>query len=108
LLVDDDDDNPDVADYYRDTLDALGITYDLWNTWNSDDEPEVDILNLYDAVIWFVGDEWQDPAGPGMDSETKLSTWLDDGNCLIISGQDYLWNRGITDFVSKYLGVTSF
>lgn len=108
LLIDDDDDNPDVSDYYRDTLNSLGITYDLWNTWNSDNEPDVELLAPFDIGIWFVGDEWQEPAGPGLEGETALSSWLDSGKCLIISGQDYLWNRGITEFVSEYLGVTGF
>lgn len=108
LLVDDDDDNPDVSGYYVDTLNALGLTFDLWNTWNSDNEPDAGLLAPFEVVIWFVGDAWRDPAGPGLESEAALSSWLDGGNCLIVSGQDYLWNRGITDFVSEYLGVSDF
>jgi subtilisin family serine protease len=108
LLVDDDDDSPDVSGYYGDTLDALGLNYDLWNTWNSDDEPTSDRLEPFDVVIWFVGDEWQAAAGPGNEAETALASWLDMGNCLIINGQDYLWNRGVTGFVSEYLGLAEF
>ena len=108
LLVDDDDNSPDVSDSYRDTLDASGYAYDLWNTWNSDDEPGADQLAAFDIVIWFVGDEWQSAAGPGPETESALSSWLDAGKCLIVSGQDYLWNRGVTDFVTNYLGIAAF
>jgi len=55
-----------------------------------------------------VGDEWQSAAGPGDDAEIALASWLEGGKCLIISGQDYLWNRGVTDFVSEYLGLSAF
>ena len=60
LLVDDDDNNPDVRAYYTDSLDALGYGYDLWNTWNSNDEPNQESLIPYEILIWFIGDEWKD------------------------------------------------
>lgn len=44
----------------------------------------------------------------GDETEAALSAWLETGKCMFISGQDYLWNRGITDFVSEYLGVSDF
>ncbi len=31
LLVDDDQDGPDVHIYYTSTLDELGVTYDVWD-----------------------------------------------------------------------------
>jgi subtilisin family serine protease len=108
LLVDDDDNSPDVSAYYQDSLDALDLDYDLWNTWNSDDEPPADRLAPFEVAIWFVGDEWQDAAGPGNEAEIALASWLEKGNCLIINGQDYLWNRGVTGFVSEYLGLSDF
>jgi len=37
-----------------------------------------------------------------------LANWLDTGGCLVVSGQDYLWNRQVTDFIGEYLGVASF
>jgi hypothetical protein len=108
LLVDDDDNRPDVRAYYTNSLDTLGYDYDLWDTLNSDDEPDIDNLAPYDVVIWFLGDEWEAQAGPGDEAEIALASWLDSGKCLILSGQDYLWNRGITDFVGQYLGVEAF
>ena len=39
LLVDDDDNNPDVRAYYTAALDALGKSYQIWDTGHSDSEP---------------------------------------------------------------------
>jgi choice-of-anchor B domain-containing protein len=107
LLVDDDDNSPDVRSYYTTALDALGVDYDIWDTNNSDDEPSAVELAPYSVVIWFTGDEFGGAAGPGSSGETALSSWLDDGNCLFISSQDYYYDRGLTPFMSSYLGVDS-
>ena len=108
LLVDDDDNNPNVRSYYTAALDALGQPYAVWDTHNSDTEPSAAQLAPYETVIWFVGDEWKSPAGPGAAGESALAAWLDTGGCLLVSGQDYLWNRGVTSFISEYLGVAAF
>ncbi|MBM3143877.1 MAG: hypothetical protein FJ010_02685 [Chloroflexi bacterium] len=109
LLVDDDDNRPDVQAYYSASLAVLGFGYDLWDTWNSDDEPGQVHLSPYEIVVWFVGDAWKAPAGPGEEGEAALVAWLDSGGkCLILSGQDYLWSKGDRDFVRDYLGVGDY
>jgi len=105
LLVDDDDNAPDVRPYYADALGALGVTYDIWDTNNSDNEPDAATLSIYHNVIWFSGAEWGGHAGPGSAGEAALSSWLDAGGCLLISSQDYFWDRGMTNFMRNYLGV---
>ncbi|MCH7812822.1 MAG: S8 family serine peptidase [Planctomycetes bacterium] len=112
LLVDDDDNNPNVRSYYTDSLDAMGLGYDLWDTGNSDNEPDAATLSPYSAVIWFTGDEFgggtgPGTAGPGASGEAALASFLDAGGCLFISSQDYLFDRGLTGFMSAYLGVAS-
>ncbi len=107
LVVDDDDNGPDVRAYYTDALDALGAEYDVWDTGNSDNEPSAAELAPYSTVIWFTGDEFGGFAGPGATGEADLSTWLDNGNCLFISSQDYYWDRGQTTFMTDYLGLSS-
>jgi hypothetical protein len=94
-----------VRPYYEDTLDALGIAYDIWDTNNSDNEPDAATLSIYHNVIWFSGAEWGAHAGPGSAGEAALSSWLDAGGCLLISSQDYFWDRGMTNFMRNYLGV---
>ena len=114
LLVDDDDNNPDVQSYYTNALDAMGVSYDIWNTNNSDDEPTSSELLGYKTVIWFTGAEFGGFAGPGPDGEAALGAFLDAGNCLLISSQDYLWDRGgssssptPTSLMQNYLGVSA-
>ena len=65
LLVDDDDNGPDVRAAYVDALNALGESFDVWDTGNSDDEPSAVTLSPYQAVIWFTGDEFGGAAGAG-------------------------------------------
>jgi hypothetical protein len=112
LLVDDDDNNPpEVPGIYTAALDALRGpgSYDIWDTDNSDNEPDAATLSAYDVVIWFTGDEFGGFAGPGDAGEADLSTWLDIGGCFFISAQDYYYDRGPipTPFMSNYLGVSS-
>ena len=108
LLVDDDDNQPDVSPVYRTTLDSLGVDYEVWDTNNSDREPTSSELSPYNTVIWFLGDEWQAPAGPGDAGESALITWLKKRKCLILNGQDYLWNHGLSPFVADVFGLESY
>jgi hypothetical protein len=108
LLVDDDDNAPDVRDFYGDVLDVLGISYTVWDTNNSDNEPDSGDLNPYSIVVWFTGNEFGGYAGPGAAGETALVSWLDSGGrCFFISSQDYEDDRGVTDFMQDYLGAAS-
>lgn len=107
LVVDDDDNAPDVQSTYTAALDAKGLDYDVWDTNNSDDEPTAAEMSSYDMVLWFTGDEFGGFAGPGADGEAALATYLDNGGCLMISSQDYYYDRGLTGFMGSYLGVGS-
>ncbi len=106
LLVDDDDDLPDVRPFYEDALSGIDRAFDVWDTTNSNEEPTVEDLELYEVVIWFSGGEYGGGAGPGSAGEAALSQWLDEGNaCLLLSGQDIHWDHGLTPFMEDYLGI---
>lgn len=107
LLVDDDDDMPPAQEYYTDALDALAVDYDLWDTFNSDYEPDLAALSGYRAVIWFCGQEFGGYAGPGAAGEAALAAYLNGGGSLLVSCQDYLFDRGVTSFATNYLGVAA-
>jgi hypothetical protein len=111
MLVDDDDNNPDVRSSYTDTLTALGKTYYVWDTANSDNEPDAATLANYAVVIWFTGAESHDAgggyAGPGAAGETALSTYLNGGGKFFISSQDYNYDKGLTGLMTGYLGVSA-
>ncbi|MEM7585579.1 MAG: hypothetical protein AAF560_19470 [Acidobacteriota bacterium] len=108
LLVDDDDNTPDTRAAFEDALNALGVDFEVWDTANSDNEPATSELPPFNTILWFTGDEFGGSAGPGTESETVLGDWLDEGgNCLLISGQDYVFDRGVTPFMMTYLGLAS-
>jgi len=108
LVVDDDDNSPDVRAAYTTALDALGQPYELWDTANSDLEPTAAELAPYRLVVWFTGDEFGGAAGPGSAGETALASWLDGpGECLLLSSQDYHYDRDLTPFMQTHLGLAS-
>lgn len=108
LLVDDDDNQPDVRPAYESALAALGRAWDIWDTDNSDIEPTAADLALYSAVVWFSGDEYGGAAGAGAEGETAIAAWLDAGSaCILISGQDILWDRGVTPLLEGYFGIAT-
>ncbi len=108
LLVDDDDNSPDSRAIYTAALDTLGQDYDIWDTAISTNEPVLSDLAPYSTIIWFSGDAFSSSSprsGPTANSETALSTWLNAGNCFFLSAEDYLYDRGITSFMTNYLGL---
>lgn len=108
LLVDDDDNTPNVRSFYTAALDALGQSYEIWNTNVSDNEPGAAALAPYSTVMWLTGDSLGGSTGPGAAGEAALGTWLDGGGCLLVASQDYAAARGLTPFMQSHLGVVSF
>lgn len=123
LLVDDDNNLPDMRSYYTNALNALSTTYDIWDTANDLEnhdsrlshinEPDSLTLSHYPAVVWFSGDASggsADPhAGPSPFGETQLSTYLDAGGCLVLSSEEYFNDVSdtVTSFMANYLGISS-
>lgn len=115
LLVDDDDNLPDNRGSYSEVLDQLGIAYQVWDTAGGMVEPEAADMASYPLVIWFSGGATGNPAlaGPGIAGEAALATYLDGGGCLLLSAQNYLWDRGgmgadvPNGFMTGYLGLSS-
>ncbi|HEY0553842.1 MAG TPA: S-layer homology domain-containing protein [Thermoanaerobaculia bacterium] len=109
LLVDDDDNSPDVRAYYTAALDSLGKSYQIWDTGHSDTEPGNVALQAYKTVLWFTGVSDTGVTGPGPSGEADLSSFLSGslGRCLVISSQDYHFARSTTGFMTGYLGLGS-
>jgi uncharacterized membrane protein len=109
LLVDDDNNSPDVRPYYMNALDALGIDYDVFDVGGGGGNgPVLDEMDGYSMVIWFSGDKYGGSAGPNGTDETNLAAYLDAGGKLFLSSQDYLYDFGVTSFGQTYLGINSF
>lgn len=107
LLVDDDDNGPDVRTTYSTALQSISRDFDVWNTNDSDTEPTAANLSPYSIVIWFTGDSFGGACGPGAAGEAALATWLQTGKGLFIASQDYHYDRDRTPFMATYLGVAS-
>jgi len=108
LLVDDDDNSPDVQSVYQQLLDDAGVIYVVHDTNNSNNEPTFAELQSYPLVIWFTGDEWGGFAGPGSAGEAALASYIDAGGHVLLSSQDYLYDNGLTTFGQEHLGIASF
>ena len=98
------DDTGWFAFYYTDALDALGYSYDVWDT-GLRGAPDSATLNLYTdgAVIWGAPD-WG--YFSDSDTHTALENYLDAGGKLFISGQDIGFYAGGSTFYSDYLHAT--
>jgi hypothetical protein len=116
LLVDDDDDSPDVLAHYESAMDGVAF-FDLWDVVERGQEPAAADLAPYRAVVWFTGRRYSgsdDPTcGPQSAGEDALRAFLDNGGCFLVSAQDYLWDMGgffhdvPTAFMRSHLGVTA-
>ena len=105
LLVDDDQDGPDVQTSYTSALDNLGIDYNLWNVSTQGDPGAADLAG-YGQVMWFTGYPWSNTFTSA--NETAVGTYLDAGGNFFFSSQDYLYEFGLTPFGINYLHILSF
>jgi hypothetical protein len=109
LLVDDDDNDPNVRRYYADALNRLGHAYDVFDVGGgTGNGPTLAEMENYSIVIWFSGDKFGGGAGPNPADETYLAAYLDNGGRLFFSSQDYLADWGLTSFGQNYLGIGGY
>ncbi len=119
LLIDDDDDSPDVMSYYQDAINFAGQTFDVWNTATQGlngtehiDEPDPSTLANYKMVVWFSGDAKgglsQPKAGPNSSSEAALTQYLRTGGCLFLTSEEYFADQGgvLNTFQTNILGAS--
>jgi hypothetical protein len=95
-------------------LDANGFTYDYIDIFSYDTVIGQDVLDasLYDIVIWFTGETWQDGQTMRDEEEFNLILYQAFGGKLFLNAQDYLWDRygsyGVfsdTEFPYSQLGI---
>jgi uncharacterized repeat protein (TIGR01451 family) len=103
LLVDGDGQIPDVQSYYIAALNDAGVAFDSWDL-SGDSHLPLGYLNAHKNVVWFTGNSYPGPITP---YEDELTSFLDGGGRLFVSGQDVLDQAaGTTAFVHDYLHVT--
>ncbi len=105
LLVDDDQNAPDVRAAYTDALDNLGYDYNVWDA-GSQGDPVIADLAGYMQVVWFTGYPWSGSFTGG--NEAAVGAYLDAGGNFFLSSQDYLWEFDLTPFGQNYLHIASF
>jgi hypothetical protein len=102
LLVDNDNNAPDVAASYQAALTANGIAFSTWDLAKNADLPQ-SYLTAHKNVVWFTGNSYPAPITP---YESELKALLDGGGRLFMSGQDILDQAaGTTAFVRDYLHI---
>lgn len=105
LLVDDDQNNPDVLSSYTSALDDLGFGYNVWDTGVKGDPTQTDLTG-YKSVLWYTGYPY---TGSFIGTnESAVTTYLDGGGNFFLSSQDYLYEMGLTGFGTNYLHISSF
>ena len=105
LLVDDDQDGPDVRLYYTSALDELGVTYDVWDVASQGDPSANDLMG-YRMVIWFTGYPRSDTFTSA--NEAAVAAYLDAEGLFFLSSEDYLYDRGLTTFGRTRLTIASY
>ncbi|HYO15138.1 MAG TPA: S8 family serine peptidase [Thermoanaerobaculia bacterium] len=105
LLVDNDDQFSFRRGVYISALDALGLIHESWRIAEEGREPDAATLASYPVVIWFT--VWWNGSGPSPAAEASLATYLQGGGRFFMASEDYLWDRGLTQFAKDYLGIQS-
>ena len=103
LLVDNDDNGPDVQSYYTTALNTAGVAFSTWDLAVDPNLPP-NFAKAFKSIVWFTGNSYPAPIGP---YEGTLKDFLDGGGRLLMSGQDILDQAaGTTTFVHDYLHIT--
>lgn len=98
LLV---NDNANGSDRYLVLEDALinnGYNYMIYNTALTNDYPEEDLLNVFDAVVWYTGNDgvnlnlWDTSDTLDYKFNAPLINYLDNGGIVWLSGLDFFYD----------------
>jgi uncharacterized repeat protein (TIGR01451 family) len=103
LLVDNDNNDPDVQSYYTAALTTAGISFSTWDLGTDSNIP-LHYMQAFKNIVWFTGNSYP---GPLLPYEAKLAAFLDNGGRLFVSGHDILDQAaGTTTFVHDYLHIS--
>ena len=100
VLLVDDDEGDDYETYYQSALMASGYLYDYWDR-DSSGCPTATTMSQYSAVVWFTGDDGSTTLVT--EDRNTLSTYLNSGGRLFITGQDIGYDIHTDSFYSTYL-----
>lgn len=109
ILLVDDDRWYDQEATFQAALDAMNLSYDVWDIgWDEGvrGSPSTDFLNAYDLVVWFTGYDWYAPVTPK--ENEALTRYVAQGGRLFLNSQDFLFYNHDTFLAQNYLGVVEY
>ncbi|MEY4177826.1 MAG: hypothetical protein RLY70_1400, partial [Planctomycetota bacterium] len=108
LLVDDDM-GESYERFFTAAMNANSYVYDVWDVATVGAGPTAADLSNYDIVVWNTGSEYQAAtAGLTAADQAALTSYLDAGGRLYLSGQDALYSGTSATFRQNYLKVASY
>lgn len=110
ILFVDDDRWYDQESHLIDSLAAMGLRFDVWETgWrqgNQRQSPPTRLLHEYDFIIWYTGYDW---LAPLLSNEVEsLTAYLQQGGRLFLTSQDFLYYHHRSSLARHYLGVMDY
>ncbi len=103
ILLVDDDANSSYQTYYTAALNALGKGYDTWTVYTQG-SPSAATLQAHSIVIWLTGNDYSTTLTST--DIANLTTYLNGGGKLFITGQDIGYDIGTDPFFGNYLHAT--
>jgi len=106
ILFVDDDGGASYERFFDFALQANRVAYDTWNVASLGFTPAAAELANYKMVIWNTGYDFSTALLTA--DELAISTYLDGGGRIYISGQDVLWSGVSATFQTSYLKVADY
>ncbi len=103
ILLVDDDANSSYQGYFTAALNSLGRGYDTWTVY-SQGSPSAATLQAHQIVIWFTGDDYSTTLTTA--DTANLTTYLNGGGKLFLTGQDIGYDINTDPFFANYLKAT--
>ncbi len=122
LLVNDDDYTPDRYLEIDTALSQLGYNYDIYNIAVTDTFPDTTVLNNYETVIWYTGNDgvnlklWDLSDTSDYKFNQPLIDYIDNGGIVWLQGLDFLYdiygqapdNFTAGQFIYDYMGIEEY
>jgi len=105
----DDDMGESYERFFTAALNANNYVYDIWDVSAVGAGPSAADLEPYNVVVWNTGSDYQSAAaGLSSADQAALTTYLNGGGRLYLSGQDALYTGTSDTFRQNYLKVASY
>ena len=103
IVLVDDDGGSGFETWYSDDLNSIGYQHDHWDVYNQGEITDSD-LDLYPIAIWHTSNA-DDPISS--EEEDRIATYLGNGGCLLLIGEDIDEQMSGTVFYSDVLHASS-